>query len=177
VKTPQRPLLVTTTSPADETIAQTRRQFCAHACQAASLVAVGAILPACGGDSPTSPDSPSTGNTALAVVSGSVAGRTVTVPAGSSSALGAVGSAALVTAAIQPGSFLVSRASQTTFTVLTAICTHEGCTVDQFNGTLFVCPCHNSKYTTAGAVANGPAARPLGTFPSTFANDVLTFTV
>ena len=26
-----------------------RRQFCAHACQAASLVAVSALLPACGG--------------------------------------------------------------------------------------------------------------------------------
>jgi cytochrome b6-f complex iron-sulfur subunit len=73
-------------------------------------------------------------------------------------------------------SFLVFRASQSSFNVLTAVCTHEGCTVELFNGQLFVCPCHNSKYTTSGAVANGPAARALTTFPSTFAGDVLTFT-
>ncbi len=33
---------------------QTRRAFCTQACQAATLVALGSVLPACGG-SPTSP--------------------------------------------------------------------------------------------------------------------------
>jgi cytochrome b6-f complex iron-sulfur subunit len=44
-----------------------------------------------------------------------------------------------------------------------------------FNGQLYVCPCHGSKYTTAGAVANGPANRALTTFPSTLSGDTLTF--
>src|SRR4029453_10045812 len=62
----------------------TRRQFCAHACQAASLVAVGAFLPGCGGGgdnggNPTSPTTPVEGS-ALAVVNGSVSGRTVSAP-------------------------------------------------------------------------------------------------
>lgn len=174
--TTQRPFVLVTTPPADTDFAPSRRQFCAHACQAASLVALGAVLPGCGGESPTSPSPTPTGNSALPVVSGSVSGRTVTVPVGAGSALGAVGSAALVTAAIQPGSFLLARTSQSTFSVLTAVCTHEGCIVELFNGQLFVCPCHNSKYTTAGAVANGPAARPLQSFPSTLSGDVLTFT-
>jgi cytochrome b6-f complex iron-sulfur subunit len=82
---------------------------------------------------------------------------------------------ALVTAS-SLGSFLAFRNSLTSFTVLTAVCTHEGCTVDQFNGQLYVCPCHNSKYTTSGAVANGPANRALTTFPSTLSGDTLTFT-
>jgi Rieske Fe-S protein len=113
----------------------------------------------------------------LSLLSGTVSGRTVSVPVVAGGPLVSVGSAALVSAPVQPGVFLVSRASQSAFTVLTAVCTHEACTVDQFNGQLFVCPCHNSKYTTSGQVANGPAAQPLRSFPSTFAGETLTFTV
>ena len=152
-----------------------RRQFCAHACQAASLVAVNAFLPACGGGddgNPTSPSDPAN-NQALPVVAGSASGRTVSVSV--SGALASPNSAALVTAG-PLGSFLVFRNSLTSFSVLTAVCTHEGCTVDQFNGQLFVCPCHNSKYTTVGQVANGPANRALTSFPSMLSGDTLTFT-
>jgi cytochrome b6-f complex iron-sulfur subunit len=155
-----------------------RRQFCAHACLAASLVAASSLLPGCGGGdsggNPTSPTVPVDGQ-ALAVLSGSVSGRTVTVPA--SGALASAGSAALVTASVQPGAFLVFRSSQTSFSVLTAVCTHEGCTVDHFNGQLFVCPCHGSRYTTAGSVANGPANRSLTSYPATLSGDTLSFTV
>jgi len=111
------------------------------------------------------------------VLSGVVSGRTVTVPVVAAGPLASVGGAALVVVNIAPGEFLASRTAQTTFSVLTAICTHEMCTVNEFNGTLFVCPCHNSKYTISGTVANGPAAQPLRAYPSSFANDTLTFSV
>jgi Rieske Fe-S protein len=164
---------------AEEASGTSRRQFCAHACQAASLMAVGALLPACGGGdggNPTSPSTPAT-NQALPVLTGSASGRTVSVSA--SGPLAAAGGAALVNATVQsqPASFLVFRNSQTSFSVLTAICTHEGCTVDRFNGQLFVCPCHDSKYTTSGTVANGPANRALASYPATLSGDTLSFAV
>ena len=159
----------------EQTSGPSRRRFCAHACQAASLVAVGALFPACGGGddggSPTSPTDPT--SQALTVIAGSTAGRTVSVPV-STGPLASANGAALVTSPV--GSFLVYRSSQTSFNVLTAVCTHEGCTVDGFNGQLFVCPCHGSRYTTSGSVANGPANRALTTFPSTLTGDTLTFT-
>ena len=46
--------------------------------------------------------------------------------------------------------------------VMSAKCTHMGCTVAWNAGTaLFECPCHGSKFKPSGEVANGPATRPL----------------
>lgn len=148
-----------------------RREFCAQACRSASVLAAGALT-ACD-ESLTSPSSPSSGSQ-LPIVNGSASGRTVTVNVDSTPALANVGSAALVSSSV--GNFLVTRAAQASFTALTAVCTHEGCTVSGFNGTQFVCPCHGSRYTLTGAVANGPAPRALQQFPTSFANGVLTFT-
>jgi cytochrome b6-f complex iron-sulfur subunit len=174
----QLPNVITLSS--EQVSEPSRRQFCAHACQAASLVAVSAFLPACGGGEDSNPAGPSGGGgttSALPVINGTVAGRTVSVPV--SGSLANPGSAALVQvpATVQPNVFLVFRDSATAFTALTAVCTHEGCTVDSFNGQLYTCPCHGSKYTTAGGVANGPANSPLRVFPSTLAGTTLTFNI
>ena len=174
--TPQRKMPMVIELSSEQVAGASRRQFCAHACQAASLVAVGALLPACGGGdddggNPTSPTTPVEGS-ALSVLNGTVSGRTVTVTA--SGGLATAGGAALIQSSL--GSFLAFRSSQTSVTVLTATCTHEGCTVDHFNGQLYVCPCHGSKYTTGGQVANGPANRALTQFPATLAGDTVTFT-
>jgi nitrite reductase/ring-hydroxylating ferredoxin subunit len=151
-----------------QTPTHTRREFCASACRGASLLAAG-VLWGCGGN----PNSPS-GGTPLSTVSGSVSGRAVSVSIDSASPLAASGSAAMLQSSL--GTFLIARTGQETFNVLTAVCTHEACTITGFSGSQFVCPCHGSEFTTSGAVARGPAARSLQSFPSQFANGVLTFT-
>jgi cytochrome b6-f complex iron-sulfur subunit len=142
-----------------ESIVQSRREFCQHACSAASLAALGVLLPGCGGSSPTAPTGGG-GVPSLAVVN---------------STLNTVGNAALVQASGRQ--FLVARTAQDTFVALTAICTHENCTITGFSGGIYVCPCHGSRYNTAGAVQSGPAPRNLAQFASAFANGVLTVSV
>lgn len=47
--------------------------------------------------------------------------------------------------------------------VISAVCTHLGCTVKRvMNG--FDCPCHGSKFDAEGKVLSGPAPRPLEWF-------------
>lgn len=72
---------------------------------------------------------------------------------------------------------LVQRISETEILTLSAICTHDGCTVD-FNGVdRFTCPCHGSSFDTAGSVLFGPAQRPLDEFPTTIAGDDVTISL
>jgi len=48
------------------------------------------------------------------------------------------------------------------FRALSAVCTHLGCiTRYQPDRNIIACPCHGSKFTTAGDVIAGPAPRPL----------------
>jgi len=44
---------------------------------------------------------------------------------------------------------------------LTAICTHNGCTVGTAGPEGFLCPCHESEYDRQGRVTEGPAKLPL----------------
>ena len=46
------------------------------------------------------------------------------------------------------------------FTAVSPICTHRGCTVD-VHGPRLVCPCHGSTYDRIGTVLKGPAENPL----------------
>jgi cytochrome b6-f complex iron-sulfur subunit len=149
-----------------------RRDFCVHACQAMSVLAVGTALPGCGGDSPTGP-SGSSGST-LPTVSGAVTNRTVSVTVDAASPLATVGGTALVQSGL--GSFLVTRISQDAFSALTAVCTHEGCTITNVSGQTFICPCHGSQFSTSGSVVKSPATRPLSTFATSFAGTTLAIT-
>lgn len=56
------------------------------------------------------------------------------------------------------------------FRVISAICTHLGCTV-QWTGSEFDCPCHGSRYRPNGTVIAGPAPRPLPWFEVSLAPD------
>jgi thiosulfate dehydrogenase (quinone) large subunit len=57
-----------------------------------------------------------------------------------------------------PGWLLHPNAS--TFTAVSAICTHQGCPV-QWVGGGFQCPCHGATYDASGRATGGPAQGPL----------------
>ena len=147
-----------------------RREFCAHAGQAFTLVSIASLLHGCGGSSTGPSDVPQ-----LSTINSSIANGAITLTIDGSSPLNAVGSAALVQASGQ--SFLVSQTSAGSFTALTAVCTHEGCVVTGFQSAHYVCPCHGSTYSTSGSVIQGPAVQSLKPFATKFANNVLTITV
>ena len=143
----------------------TRREFCAQACGAAGLAALGGALQACA-------SGPTSASAALPVVTASAAAGGVTLAIDASSPLAAVGSAALVRSS--SGIFLVARTAADSFSALTSVCTHEVCTITGFDSPVFVCPCHGSRFDTGGRVVTGPANRPLRTFPTRFADGILT---
>jgi Rieske Fe-S protein len=60
------------------------------------------------------------------------------------------------------------------FAAFSAICTHQGCTVNKVaNGTID-CPCHGSKFAIAdGSVVHGPASRPLTRRQITVSGDAI----
>ena len=128
-------------------------------------------MPGCSSSNPAS----ASGNVPqLTAVSGSVANGIVTVTVDAASPLASVGGAALVQSSA--GNFLVSRTAQDTFVALTAICTHEQCTVTGFQSAHYVCPCHGSQYSTTGTVLMGPAPRALQQFATRFTAPTLTIT-
>jgi Rieske Fe-S protein len=57
-----------------------------------------------------------------------------------------------------------------TFSVVSPICTHLGCTVEP-RAERLVCPCHGSTYDREGTVIHGPAARSLARYPASLSND------
>lgn len=60
----------------------------------------------------------------------------------------------------------VLRQDNATYSVVSPICKHRGCTVD-VEGAALVCPCHGSMYGRDGRVLRGPTQAPLDRFPAT----------
>ena len=69
-----------------------------------------------------------------------------------------VGGAASATLDGKP--ILLTQAKAGTVVGLSAICTHQGCTVGPHGGQL-LCPCHGSIYGLDGSNVSGPAPSPL----------------
>lgn len=73
-----------------------------------------------------------------------------------------VGGAVSTTLDGQP--ILLTQAKAGTIVALSAICTHQGCTVGPLRGEL-LCPCHGSVFGLDGSNISGPAPSPLPTVP------------
>jgi cytochrome b6-f complex iron-sulfur subunit len=66
--------------------------------------------------------------------------------------------------------FVIRERNQ--FHVISAVCTHLGCTVEwNGEGRQFDCPCHGSKFRANGQRFAGPAPRPLPWYPLSLSGD------
>ena len=75
---------------------------------------------------------------------------------------------------------LVVRTAETSFVVLSAVCTHQGCIVRYSQQADEIqCPCHGSRFDLGGNVKAGPADRPLAQFAARYdaATDTLSIKV
>jgi len=75
--------------------------------------------------------------------------------------------------AVKSGKIIIN--DNGSFIALSAVCTHQGCTVgyNSTNKTL-PCPCHGSVFANTGSVVTGPANTPLATFSVTRNGNILT---
>lgn len=71
---------------------------------------------------------------------------------------------------------VVVRTGDTTAAAVSAVCTHEGCTVEYVGGgnAPINCPCHGSTFNVAGAALGGPARRSLKSYTATVDADGIT---
>lgn len=106
--------------------------------------------------SPTVNGTTSTTTTTAAPAPPKVIAKTAQVPVGSGVIIDKV---------------VLTQPSPGVFNGLSAICTHQGCTVSKVVDGTIDCPCHGSKFNLDGSVANGPAARPLPALPISVQGD------
>ncbi|MGH3812300.1 MAG: Rieske (2Fe-2S) protein [Pseudonocardiaceae bacterium] len=72
---------------------------------------------------------------------------------------------------------VVTQPTPGAFKAFSAVCTHQGCTVNKVASGTINCPCHGSKYAIAdGSVVNGPASRPLAQRQITVSGDTIQLT-
>jgi Rieske Fe-S protein len=73
---------------------------------------------------------------------------------------------------------VVIRTADTTAVGLSAVCTHEGCTVEYVGGNAPIsCPCHGSTFNAAGTVLSGPARSALKMYAATVGSDSVVVTL
>ncbi|PYC73985.1 FeS-binding protein [Streptomyces tateyamensis] len=105
---------------------------------------------------------------------GSGSGSTATTPARSTAAV-EVGAAADVPVGggkvFRDQLVVVTQPTAGQYKAFSARCTHAGCIVDQVKDNQIQCPCHGSRFSTGdGAVQDGPAPKPLPSYPVSVEN-------
>lgn len=129
-----------------------RRQVLKRAGVVTAGVAAAGVLAACGrAGSPPAEVTPSarTGGGSSTGGSGALA-KVADVPEGG----------ALSVKDAEGNQLLLTQPTAGTVVALSAVCTHQGCTVTSDGGEL-VCPCHGSVFDLSGANVSGPASTPL----------------
>ncbi|MEU9444916.1 Rieske (2Fe-2S) protein [Streptomyces sp. NPDC048304] len=113
-----------------------------------AAVALAVPVAACGSNK-SGGGSTSTTESASGVKSGGDLGKTSDIPEGGGKVF-------------KDQKVVVTQPKKGDFKAFSAICTHQGCTVNRVAGGTIDCPCHGSRFRIAdGSVAHGPATRPL----------------
>ena len=128
----------------------------------AALTAVAApLLAACG----------SGGDTTDSAGSGSDGGGTAKSSSGGSASGSAKATVATSAVPVDGGKILaeeqvvVTQPAQGDFKAFSAVCTHQGCTVQSVTDGKIMCPCHGSQFSIKdGSVVQGPATQPLPSY-------------
>jgi len=131
-----------------------------------AMTAAGAALAACRG-SEAGADGSTDGDAALPIAAMCGANMCIDLTNPAAGALTAIGGTVII--GVPGDRVIVLRDTDTTFVVLSDICTHAGCSVG-FDVALdqMTCPCHGSRFTLTGSVARGPARQPLKQYISTY---------
>lgn len=69
---------------------------------------------------------------------------------------------------------LIIRTGESSVTALSRTCTHQGCTLPNFQTGSSRCHCHGSRFNSSGNVLNGPATIPLRKYNATIDGDIIT---
>jgi cytochrome b6-f complex iron-sulfur subunit len=114
--------------------------------------------------------------TTLPSISGTLNGNKVTVDISSGSALVQNGFAFVQ---YSGGSLLAAHGSGSVYYAMTTICPHAGCIINQYDSGSkeFVCPCHGSTFSAAGAMTNGPASSSLRQYLTSVNGNQLIITI
>lgn len=154
----------------------TRKEFFMKSLQGAALLAVtpmvGSVLEGCNSSNPFGPGGGSAGSS-LPTINVSESNGEIILPIESSSPLANAGSVALLQNSSYP--VLVNRKNTDSFQAVSAICTHQGCLVSDYDSSKneFICPCHGSRFSLSGQVDQGPAYYPLTQYQTQFQNNTL----
>lgn len=158
--------LITTES---GSLTDSRRKFLEHAGVSVVLSTFGAaFFTACSSTDDADPMNPNPpGGSASGIV---ISGNTITIDLTIQTRLNTSGNWLL----IENARTLVVNVNDS-FTALTAVCTHEGCTTNwTFGNNRFTCNCHGSQFDPSGRVLNGPATSPLTQFATQLNGSTLT---
>jgi len=120
---------------------------------------------------------PVSSGSALTVITAAASNNVIVLDVSSGSALGTVGSTAIVS--YGSSAILVDHPAAGTYHALSSVCNHQGCIITNYDSGSkeFVCPCHGSRFSLTGAVDQGPASASLLSYQTNLSGNKLTITL
>jgi cytochrome b6-f complex iron-sulfur subunit len=150
-----------------------RRNFLVKVAQGTAMISLSAVaasvLAGC--------SNPVSSGSALTVINATASNNVIVIDVSSGSALGSVGSAAIVS--YGSSAILVDHPAAGTYHALSSVCNHQGCVITNYDsGTKeFVCPCHGSRFSQTGGLDQGPASAGLLSYQTSLSGNQLTITL